>query len=342
MFDLQAPFQPSGDQPQAIDKLIAGINAGKKYQTLMGVTGSGKTFTMANVIQQLQRPTLVLSHNKTLAAQLYSDQQLWLRSALTTRPDIPDQQIDVLGDELYDLRKEEIVDRNGSDNSMTSSILDSEDRIKRDVFIWLLNGGMLFDPENDAIGSEVLFSPSWRRSDLLILSDDFHALEIKGDTDHLDKLPNQLEDYCKTFDKVSVVTTPKHINRIHDTITKTVGLVLFEDKHFSVVRKPSRNRRLDKAYLLMFYTKKMLVDLLQLKGTQLYTGELRQMAAEKKSIATIREQAYLRLRNIYTELFQRFLKETGEYPIQIDEIRALSGKYPTLRLSQFQLTQSDM
>ena len=109
MFDLQAPFQPSSDQPQAIEKLIAGINAGKKYQTLMGVTGSGKTFTMANVIQQLQRPTLVLSHNKTLAAQLYSDQQLWLRSALATRPDIPDQQIDALGDELYDLG-EEIVE----------------------------------------------------------------------------------------------------------------------------------------------------------------------------------------------------------------------------------------
>ena len=73
MFELQAPFQPSGDQPQAIEKLIAGIEAGKKYQTLMGVTGSGKTFTMANVIQQMQRPTLVLSHNKTLAAQLYSE-----------------------------------------------------------------------------------------------------------------------------------------------------------------------------------------------------------------------------------------------------------------------------
>jgi len=73
MFDLQAPFQPSGDQPQAIEKLVAGINTGKKYQTLMGVTGSGKTFTMANVIQQVQRPTLVMSHNKTLAAQLYSE-----------------------------------------------------------------------------------------------------------------------------------------------------------------------------------------------------------------------------------------------------------------------------
>ena len=73
IFELQAPFEPSGDQPQAIEKLVAGINAKKKYQTLMGVTGSGKTFTMANVIQQVQRPTLVLSHNKTLAAQLYSE-----------------------------------------------------------------------------------------------------------------------------------------------------------------------------------------------------------------------------------------------------------------------------
>ena len=73
MFDLQAPFRPAGDQPQAIAQLLEGVRAGKKYQTLMGVTGSGKTFTMANVIQQLQRPTLVLSHNKTLAAQLYSE-----------------------------------------------------------------------------------------------------------------------------------------------------------------------------------------------------------------------------------------------------------------------------
>jgi len=59
MFDLQSPFQPTGDQPQAIEQLVAGINAGKKYQTLMGVTGSGKTFTMVNVIQQLQRPKYV-------------------------------------------------------------------------------------------------------------------------------------------------------------------------------------------------------------------------------------------------------------------------------------------
>ena len=73
MFQLVSPFQPAGDQPQAIAALTEGLRAGRRYQVLMGVTGSGKTFTMANVIANVQRPTLVLSHNKTLAAQLYSE-----------------------------------------------------------------------------------------------------------------------------------------------------------------------------------------------------------------------------------------------------------------------------
>lgn len=72
-FKLVKPFEPSGDQPGAIDQLIKSIEAGNRDQTLMGVTGSGKTFTMANVIEHFQRPTLVMSHNKTLAAQLYSE-----------------------------------------------------------------------------------------------------------------------------------------------------------------------------------------------------------------------------------------------------------------------------
>jgi excinuclease ABC subunit B len=72
-FDLQAPFQPAGDQPKAIAELSAGLERGDRFQTLLGVTGSGKTMTMANVIRQHGRPTLVLSHNKTLAAQLYGE-----------------------------------------------------------------------------------------------------------------------------------------------------------------------------------------------------------------------------------------------------------------------------
>ena len=72
-FEVVSEFQPRGDQPAAIDALTAGLEAGLKYQTLLGVTGSGKTFTVANVIEEVQRPTLVLAHNKTLAAQLYSE-----------------------------------------------------------------------------------------------------------------------------------------------------------------------------------------------------------------------------------------------------------------------------
>lgn len=72
-FDLQSSYQPAGDQPGAIDQLINGIGAGLASQTLLGVTGSGKTFTMANVIHKLQRPTIVMAHNKTLAAQLYGE-----------------------------------------------------------------------------------------------------------------------------------------------------------------------------------------------------------------------------------------------------------------------------
>jgi excinuclease ABC subunit B len=72
-FKLKSNYQPTGDQPQAIEKLVQGINQDKPHQTLLGVTGSGKTFTMANVIEQVQKPTLVIAHNKTLAAQLYQE-----------------------------------------------------------------------------------------------------------------------------------------------------------------------------------------------------------------------------------------------------------------------------
>src|SRR3954465_4982005 len=72
-FKLHTPYEPSGDQPEAIQQLTEGILAGEKYQTLLGVTGSGKTFTIANVVQAVQRPTLVLTHNKTLVAQLYGE-----------------------------------------------------------------------------------------------------------------------------------------------------------------------------------------------------------------------------------------------------------------------------
>src|SRR3989344_1980402 len=72
-FELHLPFNPAGDQPQAIRQLVEGLNDGLRNQTLLGVTGSGKTFTLANVINEVKRPTIVLAPNKTLAAQLYSE-----------------------------------------------------------------------------------------------------------------------------------------------------------------------------------------------------------------------------------------------------------------------------
>ena len=72
-FQLQAPFSPTGDQPKAIAQLTASIQAGKRYQTLLGATGTGKTFTVASVIEKIGKPTLVLAHNKTLAAQLCNE-----------------------------------------------------------------------------------------------------------------------------------------------------------------------------------------------------------------------------------------------------------------------------
>src|SRR6266705_4063826 len=82
-FDLRPPYPPRGDQPEAIAQLLDGLRGGRRYQTLLGVTGSGKTFTIANAIQGWGRPTLVISHNKTLAAQLYSEfKQFFPRNAV--------------------------------------------------------------------------------------------------------------------------------------------------------------------------------------------------------------------------------------------------------------------
>ena len=75
VFNLHSPYQPAGDQPKAIDGLVSGLTRGDRFQTLLGVTGSGKTFTMANVIAAYDKPTLVIAHNKTLAAQLAQEYQ---------------------------------------------------------------------------------------------------------------------------------------------------------------------------------------------------------------------------------------------------------------------------
>ena len=81
-FELHSDFKPTGDQPSAIKQLVNGLDSNEKHQTLLGVTGSGKTFTVANVVAEVNRPTLVLAHNKTLAAQLYSEFKQFFRTML--------------------------------------------------------------------------------------------------------------------------------------------------------------------------------------------------------------------------------------------------------------------
>src|SRR5438132_392134 len=103
-FQLESNYKPRGDQGQAIAKLLKSVEAGNRHQTLLGVTGSGKTFTIANVIRDLDRPTLVISHNKTLAAQLYSEfKQFFPRNAVEIYPATADEEavrVDFFGDEI--------------------------------------------------------------------------------------------------------------------------------------------------------------------------------------------------------------------------------------------------
>ena len=211
------------------------------------------------------------------------------------------------------------------DTTSQDRILYSADEQKRKLIQWLLNGGFSFDPQYDAIGNEVLFSQARRRADLLVLSDSFHAIEIKGDSDNLTKLPEQLADYRITFDKVSVATTPKHIRRVRKIIPASVGIILVEAPDIEIIRKASLNRRLDKNSLLMFLDKKNLLRLLTTKNRLLSVGEMRNMIAQKATTEMIRKVAYMRLHGIYSKLSQRFFSEIKGYPLLLDEIRSLSA-----------------
>ncbi len=133
-FELESSYQPRGDQSQAIAKLLKSTEAGNRHQTLLGVTGSGKTFTIANVIQELERPTLIISHNKTLAAQLYSEfKQFFPRNAVEYFVSY----FDYYQPEAYIPRSDTYIEKDSSINeeierlrlSATSSLLTRRDTI---------------------------------------------------------------------------------------------------------------------------------------------------------------------------------------------------------------------
>src|SRR5205814_9603103 len=118
-FQLESNYKPRGDQGQAIAKLIKSVEAGNRHQTLLGVTGSGKTFTVANVIQELNRPTLVISHNKTLAAQLYSEfKQFFPRNAVEYFVSY----FDYYQPEAYIPRSDTYIEKDSSINAATERL----------------------------------------------------------------------------------------------------------------------------------------------------------------------------------------------------------------------------
>src|SRR3979411_326237 len=133
-FQLESNYKPRGDQAQAIAKLIRSVEVGNRHQTLLGVTGSGKTFSVANVIREVQRPTLVISHNKTLAAQLYSEfKQFFPRSAVEYFVSY----FDYYQPEAYIPRSDTYIEKDSSINeeierlrlSATSALLSRRDTI---------------------------------------------------------------------------------------------------------------------------------------------------------------------------------------------------------------------
>jgi len=202
--------------------------------------------------------------------------------------------------------------------------------IKTRVIRWLLDGNLAFDRSRDAIGAEVLFSANRRSADLLILSQELHALEIKGYYDDPRKLEGQLDDYHKTFDKVSVITTPKHLNEINKIIKPYTGLILFDGETFKVRRLARQRKRLDKYSLLMFLGKNELNSLSKVKNSnELSTDEIRMLIAKRLSTKEIREAAYSFLKNRYLELFKLFMDDTGGNIIS-DELKGLCGRIDEL------------
>jgi len=199
------------------------------------------------------------------------------------------------------------------------------EKMKVRIIEWLLEGHLGFDIARDSIGLEVLFSRNRRRADMLIVSNEFHALEIKGDLDNLSKLPDQLHDYSNTFDKISMVITTKHLKNIRQLLPRYTGIILFEKNSLRIIRKATLRKRLDKGSLLMFMGKVQLGKLLKITDVAKYsTDELRFMASEKLSLLLIRRKAYGFLQKKYKKLFRLFLLDKG-YSVLADDLNSLYG-----------------
>lgn len=199
------------------------------------------------------------------------------------------------------------------------------EKMKVKIIEWLLEGHLGFDIARDSIGLEILFSRNRRRADMLIVSNELHALEVKGDLDNLSKLPDQLHDYSNTFDKISMVITTKHLKNIRQLLPRYTGIILIEKNSLRIIRKAILRKRLDKGSLLMFMGKVQLGKLLNIKNVAKYsTDELRFMASEKLSLLLIRREACDFLQRKHKKRFDLFLHDKGTLVIA-DDLSSLYG-----------------
>lgn len=208
--------------------------------------------------------------------------------------------------------------------------MDKAELIKTKVIRWLLDGNLNFNKSKDTIATEVLFSVNRRKADLLILSNGTHTIEIKSEWDDLRKLKVQLEDYCKTFDRVSVIATKKYLPKTKKLLSRNTGLILFDNDKFSIVRKAQLNRKLDKQSLLMFLPKIELLNLCSLKNIRkLSTDEVRSKLKRQLPTNKIRKSALFFLKKRYNQLFRFLLRDT-DGKILWDDLRGLCGKIDKL------------
>lgn len=204
------------------------------------------------------------------------------------------------------------------------------ENIKTKTIQWLLDGSLNFDRTKDVIATEPLFSINRRKADLLILSKDIHTIEIKSDADNTNKLKNQLIDYHKTSDKVSVITTKKHLRKVKNIIRTNTGLILFDSEKFTIIQAPKKNKRLDKNSLLMFLPKDELLKIYKKNDKwSLSTDEIRKKLTNTLTVKTLDHLVYLFLKQRYGKIFKIFLNDTNGNFVW-DELRGLCGKFDRL------------
>ena len=209
---------------------------------------------------------------------------------------------------------------------MNKHILFHSDSIKIKLLDWLIKKN-----KTAIFANELLFSSNKRRADLVCISKKIlTAFEIKSNSDNTSKLDKQIEDYIKTFDKVFIITTKKHLNQILLKINKTnVGIILY-DTNFKIIKKATKNitRKQDLLYLL---DKNILLKELQRKKSDLSTDKIRDMAMKKLTLRNIKQLSYKKIYLRYASLFKLFMRDRSNNTTTFDDLLNLTGFIDRLR-----------